>query len=222
MVRIYRCFATSWTRTAGIPPLECSVHFDELPVCVRDSAHAYVRGRVRVCGYVYAGVGLNIGIGAFNNFACLFQLNTEDTRQQTNSTLIHNFVNKQLRRSGVHTCSGTTSRASGCAIQRHTRTQHSVWASPKSCCARLHCMRVTGNTLEESCCRTCRRCCAKRRLRRLLAATDHASGLLRGTTLHADQRSPSTPPPTCHDASFIAKPRADPRIPGAGTRIAAQ
>jgi len=56
MVRIYRFFATSWTQTAGIPPLECSVH-------------AYVRGRVQVCGYVCACVGLDIGIGAFNNFA---------------------------------------------------------------------------------------------------------------------------------------------------------
>jgi len=34
MVRIYRFFATSWTQTAGIPPLECSVCFDEMPVCV--------------------------------------------------------------------------------------------------------------------------------------------------------------------------------------------
>ena len=45
--------------------------------------------------------------------------------------------------------------------------QHSV---PQSRSARLHRMRVAGNTLEASCCRTCRRRCAKRRLRRLLAA----------------------------------------------------
>jgi len=35
-----------------------------------------------------------------------------------------------------------------------------------SCSANLHCMRVAGNTLEESCCRRCCRCCAKHRLRR--------------------------------------------------------
>ena len=64
----------------------------------------------------------------------------------------------------------TQSRPSGCAIKRHTRTQHAVWASPQSRSARLHRMRVAGNTLEASCCRTCRRHCAKRRLRRLLAA----------------------------------------------------
>jgi len=64
----------------------------------------------------------------------------------------------------------TQSRPSGRAIKHHTRTQHSVWASPQSRSARLHCMRVAGNTLEASCCRTCRRRCAKRRLRRLLAA----------------------------------------------------
>ena len=42
-----------------------------------------------------------------------------------------------------------------------------------------HRMRVAGNTLEASCCRTCRRRCAKCRLRRLLAAADHASALPR-------------------------------------------
>jgi hypothetical protein len=64
----------------------------------------------------------------------------------------------------------TQSRPSGRAIKHHTRTQHSVLASPQSRSARLHRMRVAGNTLEASCCRTCRRRCAKRRLRRLLAA----------------------------------------------------
>ena len=37
-------------------------------------------------------------------------------------------------------------------------------------------------------CRTCRRRCAKRRLRRLLAAADHASGLPRATTPLVDPR----------------------------------
>ena len=41
-----RRFARSWTQNAGMPPLECSVRFDELPVCVR------VRMRVGVCGYL--------------------------------------------------------------------------------------------------------------------------------------------------------------------------
>ncbi len=69
----------------------------------------------------------------------------------------------------------TQSRPRGRVIQHHTLMQHSVWASPQSRGARLHRMRVAGNTLEASCCRTFRRRCAKRRLRRLLAAADHAS-----------------------------------------------
>ena len=39
MVRIYRCFATSWTKTTGITPLECSVRFDELPYCACGNHH---------------------------------------------------------------------------------------------------------------------------------------------------------------------------------------
>ena len=35
--------------TAGIPILECSVRFDELPVCVRVVTR--VRMRMGVCGY---------------------------------------------------------------------------------------------------------------------------------------------------------------------------
>jgi len=45
MVRISRHFARSWTQSTGTPPLECSVCFDELPVCV------HVRMCVDVCGY---------------------------------------------------------------------------------------------------------------------------------------------------------------------------
>ena len=80
-VRIPRRFAPSWTKTAGIPPLECSVRSDELPVSMRIGgawlrwsaagmlctlwraagvhAHAYARGRVRVCVCVCACVGLH-------------------------------------------------------------------------------------------------------------------------------------------------------------------
>ena len=53
------------------------------------------------------------------------------------------------------------SRPSGRAIKHHMRTQHAVLASPQSRSARLHSMRVAGNTLEASCCRTCRCRCAK-------------------------------------------------------------
>ena len=107
----------------------------------------------------------------------------------------------------------TQSRSSGRAIKHHTRTQHSVWASPQSRSARLHRMRVAGNTLEASCCRTCRRRCAKRRLRRLLAAADHASGLPRATTLRVDLRLPSTPSPlvmTCFSAQSLGRLFASP------------
>jgi len=62
-------------------------------------------------------------------------------------------------------------------------------------------------------CRTCRRRCAKRRLRRLLAAADHASGLPRATTLRVDLRLPSTPSPlvmTCFSAQSLGRLFASP------------
>jgi hypothetical protein len=82
----------------------------------------------------------------------------------------------------------TQSRPSGRSIQHHTRTQHPAWASPQPRGARLHRVRVAGNTPEASCCRTrrCRR--VKRILRRLPAAADHASVLPRATTPRADPR----------------------------------
>ena len=87
----------------------------------------------------------------------------------------------------------TQSRPSGRSIQHHTRTQHPVWASPQPRGARLHRVRVAGNTPEASCCRTrrCRR--VKRILRRLPAAADHASVLPRATTPRADPRPPARP-----------------------------
>jgi hypothetical protein len=51
--------------------------------------------------------------------------------------------------------------------------QHSV---PQSRSARLHRMRVAGNTLEASCCRTCRLRCAQRRQRSLRCAHPLSAG----------------------------------------------
>jgi len=59
----------------------------------------------------------------------------------------------------------TQQRPRGRAIKHHTRTHHAVWASPQPRSARLHRMRVAGNTLEAPCCRTRRRCRVKHRLR---------------------------------------------------------
>ena len=74
-------------------------------------------------------------------------------------------------------------------------------------------MRVAGNTLEASCCRTCRRRCAKRILRHLLAAAEHASGLPRATTPRVDPRLPSTPSPlvmACFSAQSLGRLFASP------------
>jgi hypothetical protein len=108
--------------------------------------------------------------------------------------------------------------ATGCACDAGPATTETA---ARLANMRLHRMRVAGNTLEASCCRTCRRRCAKSRLRRLLAAADHASGLPRTTTPRVDPRLPSTPSPlvmTCFSAQSLGRLFASPAQVGAAQR----
>jgi hypothetical protein len=75
----------------------------------------------------------------------------------------------------VSVAAGPASHAHPVASKRpRNQTAHAYavccGACPQSRSARLHRMRVAGNTLEASCCRTRRRRCAKHRLRRPPAA----------------------------------------------------
>ena len=83
--------------------------------------------------------------------------------------------------------------------------------SAHGCRSRIHRMRFAGNTLEASCCRTCRCRCVARRLWRLLAAADHASLLTRATRVSAPARHAPRRAPT-----------AEPRPPRAAARLPAR
>ena len=71
-------------------------------------------------------------------------------------------------------------------------------------------IRVAGNTLEASCCRTCRCRCVKRRLWWLLVVVDHTSLFLRASTPCVDRGTLSPP---CSGAPPCATPRRAPRRP---------
>ena len=82
--------------------------------------------------------------------------------------------------------------------------------SAHGCRSRIHRMRVAGNTLEASCCRTCLECrcrCVARRLWWLLAAADHASLLTRAT------RRPRHPVPLAQRRAASCPPALPPSMP---------
>ena len=90
------------------------------------------------------------------------------------------------------------------AIKHHTHTQHAVWSSPKSRSARLHRMRVAGNTLETPCCRTRRHRRAKHRLRELEAVPLRQAVLIVAPSTRAPQASATAlPPPLILDGNSL-------------------